>query len=515
VPVFLQFRHWLSQGPARERMLAATSAAVLVVLLVLASLPLRDRGADDAAVSTSASAAGAGQTVTAGSGAATPGADAGPSPTTPGQSSTAASGGTGRPGASGTGGSSAAAASGGAGACGGLGASAPGITATTLTVGVSMVNLVGPVGNTAFQIRPDLHELADAVTDEINKTGGVACGRKLVIKKYDVNPIDQNDQQSKCLQMVQDKVFADVDNAGYITPVARACFTQNKLPLFGSTSAATHEIRGAYPYIINQTAPSEKQVRDGVLGLNELGFFQAPKFQKLGLLEDDCEPDINKELEGKLADIGVKSNQISRFVLSCALISPPNDILQGVLQHKAAGVTHVFLAASISNSQRYTQLAAQQNLRPVYGTQDYGTNTASVGDWDPSFIGALAITSQHSGELNSGIRSPETNDCDRIIKAHGLKGINVEREDGAAVGMCSSLFFFRQAINAAGANPTRPGLADGVARMGTWKAPANGSDGVFNKPGKVVGGDFHRSLQFDGGCTCWKIKGDPAFKPGF
>jgi hypothetical protein len=513
LPLFLQFRLWLSQGPARERALAAVSAALVIVLLVLASLPLTDDNGDetvDAATGTQAAVADAAPgtpgVTTDVAGVNTPGATS-TGGTQTGTTPTGSAVGSSSSGAAGT--PTAA-----AGACTGLTNSAPGITAKEVLVDVSMVDLAGPVGNTAFNIRPDLHDILDAVVDDINKTGGVACGRKLVTKRYDVNPIDQNDQQSSCLQMVQDKPFLAIDQAGYITPVSRSCFVQNKLPLQISTSAATHELKGGYPYLYGQTAPSEKQGRDGALGLAELGFFAPPKFQKLGLMEDSCEPDVNAEIEANLAKVGVKPNQISKFTLGCALIAPPNEILQGVLQHKSAGATHVFLATSISNSQRYTQLAAQQNFKPTYGTVDYGTNTASVGDWDASFVNALAISSQRSGDLNSGIRSAGLQACDRVMKAHGLKGIETERNDGAATGVCDAMYFFRQAISKAGANPTRQSFIEGVSRMGRWTA-AGSSDGLFDRPGKVVGGDFHRTLRFDGGCTCWKVQGDPAFKPGF
>src|SRR5205823_14466177 len=80
--------------------------------------------------------------------------------------------------------------------CSGLTSSAPGITPTEVHLAMSNISLAGPVGNSTFDIRPALHAIADAVVDDINKSGGVACGRKLVIKPYDVNPIDPNDGQA-------------------------------------------------------------------------------------------------------------------------------------------------------------------------------------------------------------------------------------------------------------------------------------------------------------------------------
>ena len=82
--------------------------------------------------------------------------------------------------------------------------------------------------------------------------------------------------------------------------------------------------------------------------------------------------------------------------------------------------------------------------------------------------------------------------------------------------MCDQFRLFRQAIDKVGLNPTRQSFIDGgVSRMGTFAAGAAGSDGVFDRSRKVVGGDFHRALQFDGGCSCFRVHGDTAFKPGF
>ncbi|MBV9042425.1 MAG: hypothetical protein JOZ68_15590 [Acidimicrobiia bacterium] len=519
MPVFLQLRLWLSQGPARERVAAGVAVAIAITLLILASLPMTDSGGGHGSTIASAGGEANGADVLGGATSAN-GATANGAGGTAGalgasgvNSGTASSTGAGSTGAT-SGSASARTAAAGPSCTGTLAASAPGITPTQVSVDVSYVDLAGPVGNAAFSIRPDQQQIIAAAADNINKTGGVACGRKIVVKSYAVNPIDQNDQQSKCLQMVQDKPFAVLDAAGYITPVSRACFWQNKLPLQISTSAGNTELGKGAPYLYGIIAPSEKQLRDAALGLAAQGFFAAPKFKKLGLLEDSCDPAANGELESSLAKAGVGSGQISKVVISCQLVAPPNEIQQAVITNRTAGATHVLLASSISNSQNYTTLAAQQNFHPVYATSDYGTDTANTGHWDASFVGALAITSNHYGELSSGIRNAQVNACDALLKAHGLTGINSEKNDETALQICDQFNFFRQALDTVGGNPTRQSFIDaGLDRMGLFHGSIMG-DGNFDRPDKLVGGDFHRTIQFDGGCSCWKVK-DPNFTPGF
>lgn len=519
MPVFLQFRLWMTHGAVRERVYAGAAAVLVVALLVLASLPLTDDepGTDDEATGVAATGVVGDDGTTGDAATAPPGADATAGDVTVdgGTAAVTSSGSGGGTGAdAGTGDAAATSAAGAdTGGCAGLTASAPGITAKEVVVGASVVNLAGPVGNAAFDIRPDMKEVIDAVVEDINGRGGVACGRKLVVKKYDVNPIDQNDQQAKCLQMVQDKVFSVIDAAGYVRPVGRTCFVQNKLPHQLSTSSTEVDLKKGYPFLYGEPASAEKQVRDGVLGLAEVGFFRAPKFLKLGLLVDTCDPSAVAELEANLGKVGVKPEQVSKYTVNCALVAPPNEVLQGVVQHRSAGATHVFLASSLSNNQRYTSLARQQNFTPVYGVSDYGTSTSSAGTWDASFAGAVGVTSTRRGELNSGVKNPRLQACERIVRAKGLAGFSSEKEDGAAFTLCDALWFFQKAIDKAGANPTRSSFVEvGVGTLGTHES-GGGSDGIFDRRGKVSGGDFYRFLRFDGGCGCWKVE-DPNFKRG-
>ena len=510
VTPFLQFRLWLREGPVGERVLGAAGAAVLVGLVVLATIPVRDN--DDGGVTGVVGTPAGGATAAAGAAPTqAPSGDAGAAP----QASGAAPGTAGASGTSSTGG--AVTAAGGETAenpCSGLTDSAPGITATEVHIDLSVVNLAGPVGNSTFNIRSDMHEIAEAVIDDINKSGGVACGRKLVVKQYDVNPIDPQDGQSKCLQMQQDRPFLVIDYAGFVTPASRTCLVQAKIPFFTSTSIGETELKSSYPYMFSALASSEKQVRDTVLGLNERGYFAPPKFQKVGLFLQGCDPHANSEIDTNLAKIGVKPNQISKFVLDCNIAAPPNQIGQAVLQHKLDGASHVILATSIANSQNYVRIAAQQGFHPAYGLSDFGSNmvASTAGNWDRAFDGSTGISSTRSGDINSGIRTAEGDTCDKILTSHGRPGVKSEVKDSTAFGMCDAFSLFRAAINKAGANPTRLSFIQGLSNIGLWKSAGFG-DGVFDRQGKVTGGDFHRPLQWHADCTCWKALAD--FQRGF
>ena len=500
MPPFLQFRLWLRESPATERVLAAIAAVVALGLIVLALVPVTN---DDSTTELAVDSHGLSATSTT---LAT--TDVMTDTSTP----IAVGGASRAPATRGvTGGTNDATT---AAACHGIAASGPGVTATQVSIDVSTISLAGPVGNSTFGIRPDLHDIATALADEINKTGGVACGRKLAIKIYDVNPLDTNDAQAKCLDMVADKPYLVLDFGGYLGQATRACFVQNKLPIISSVAIDSAEQKSAFPYVVSPRNLAEDQVRQSILGLAERGFFKAPKFKKLGLFEDSCLPAVNKEIDARLAQVGVKPNQVSKFTLDCATAAAPNQTAQAVLQHKGDNVTHVFLATANANSENYSRIAANQAFRPVYGIGDYGEGVTPSGasNWDASFDGAMGITSTHTGETFSGMTNAKVKACDQIMKRHGVNGFTSEAKDLALLAFCDLYDFFRATINNAGSNPVRTGFGPAISGIGEF-VTAYAGDGNFTTPGKVNGNDFQRAIQFHTDCGCWKVL--DAFRPAY
>ena len=507
MPPFLQFRLWLRESPATERAIAAAAAAVALILVVVALVPVTRA---DNHLDVAASAVGHNDTATTTLGSAgddtlspAEGPVNGSSPATQRGTRSTVSSGARAPGDSPV-----------TASCDGVATSGPGVTATEVLMDVSTISLAGPIGNSQFGIRPDLHDIVNALVDEINKTGGVACGRKLRVKIYDVNPLDTNDAQAKCLDMVADKPYVVMDFGGYLGQATRACFVQNKLPIISTVAFGADEFKSAFPYVVSPRDFAEDQARNIALGLAARGFFKAPKFKKLGLIVENCIPAVEKALDADLAKAGLKSSQISRFELDCNPAAAGNQIAQAVLQHKADGATHVLFAIANNNAQNYTKIAASQQFHPVYGLGDLGEGVTPSGaqNWDPSFHGALGITTTHTGETNSGMRNALVDRCDGIMKRHGVPGFTSEAKDLALVGFCDLFDFFHAAINKAGKNPVRTSFATGITQIGEFKT-AYAGDGVFNRPDKYKGGDFQRGIQYHSDCGCWKVY--DAFGPAY
>ena len=506
MPPFLEFRLWLREGPTSERTAAGVAAAVVLAVVIAALVPVaRGSGGGDQTLSTlggngqvagsqpgaagtaPGGAAGVGTSGATGAGGATGGR------TTAGGSAGGTNGGT-------TGGGSTAA------GCSGLGSSATGVTSTAVRLDMANISLAGPIGNSTFSVRPDMAKIANALAADINEHGGVACGRKLVLKQYDVNPLDANDAHAKCLQMTADHPFMVFNVGAYLTPADRQCFTQAKVLEQSATQIDNAEARASYPYLFSAVAVAEQMVTAALLDMGRRGIFKAPAFKKLGLFEDECDPPVNRAIDAALSQLGIGAKQISKYVLDCAVAAQPNQIEQGALQHKLANASHVFLASSETNDQNYVRIANGHQFHPQYLVSDYGANTSGSGtsNWGAPFNGAIGITTSRVGELSSGIHNAQEVTCDKVLRSHGVKGISSESTDTTALGYCDMFWIVRQALNRAGANPTQSSFLQAFGTMGLFRSVDTG-DGNFNRAGKVTGGDFKREITYQSGCGCWKI----------
>ncbi|HVV74549.1 MAG TPA: hypothetical protein VHC43_00820 [Mycobacteriales bacterium] len=524
MPRFAHFRLWLREGPTAERWGAASVTLVVLALLSLALVPVSDgsgtatlngpkpgtgfpaasrhpsHGHKRRAVPTPSTHGGNGKARRHG-GKGTSGPSTPPVATKPTKHGHASKPGTPHRSA--------------ADPCATTLTSAQGVTPTEVKVDVAIVQLAGAVGNAAFNIPNNQIGIVNAVTNYVNHHGGLACGRKLVTKIYKVNPIDSNNQQSQCLQMVQDKPIAVINTGAYVTPVSQECFIRNHLPLETGTSPGAAQARQSYPYLFSPIDSSEQQVRNGILGAAARGYFKRASFHKIALYQDNCLPSANTEIARDLAKSGVSRSQITSYTLTCELVGSPTQISQAVAKAKSAHADTVFLGSSIFNNESFVSDAGQQNYHPRFLTSDYGTSTLGSGSskWAKNFDGAIAITSTHSGELNSGIHSPGLNLCNKMMANNGQPEIRNENADDAASGECDQVRFMAQAIDNAGPNPSPLRLVEQLGQMSRFHSAYVG-DSLWSSPGQVTGNTFQRAIQWHGYCRCWKVL-DRSFGPSY
>jgi hypothetical protein len=513
---FLQFRLWLRQGPGAERTAAALVALIVAGLFAWALVPIGDDHSDRGALGVNAmSPEGAPSQEDGGPGdASTTTALAG--------GVTAPVGGTGSSGTTRTGSSTGQASTSATTTC--PSGNDQGVDDKTIHIAVALPNIQGQAGNSLVGLPSyeDQIKFVQAAIDDQNKRHGGAACRSIEASYYDANPIDAAGAQQKCLDIVQSKPFAVIDSVfGYIAGVSN-CLPQHQLPTASTSFLFPSQIKDYYPYVFSSNGQWDRLLHDWIRGIKQLGWFDSANgFKKLGVLLDDCFPEVNKLFYDELAGIGMKKSDVEEYNFggsTCGAIPPANQYQQAVLNFTRAGVTNVAdVVAPTSQSNYFSRVAAAQRAKFNYSLPDRGAITTfeSAGfspDAD-NFDGALLITPMQYGALKSGIPvSASTKRCNDAMAAAGMPSVEQSGVNFAGVA-CNFVWMMAAAFSHA-PSLTRTNFIVGLNRSGAIDFSYPTGPAKFDKAGVVAGGQFWRPVRYDGKCPCFKVA-DPAFKPNF
>ena len=362
---FQQFRLWARRAPIGERGLAAVIATIVLAGLVALAVSPADE--EDTAATDVLAGVGAEAVGPEGTPGSEPGADAvGPATdagTARAPSATAAAGASRGPVPAGTAGAGAGA----SGACVSPPGSDQGITDKEVRIALMLVELVGATGNETVNVPPKEQQKADydAMVDEINKTGGVAC-RKLTPLYFTINPLDQAQLRQTCLNVAEAKVFYANDLGGYAAfPAVADCYIEHQIPFYEGNFIPQAQLERAYPYMF-AAGTQDNVYFNAAFALKDLGFFDPAKgFKKLGYFYQDCIPEHpQKYLKWLQQASGLSSSQIVTYNFGCPvqLYASPGDIAQAVLRFQQAGVTHVTHVRGEGDWYNFTRAAAAAGL---------------------------------------------------------------------------------------------------------------------------------------------------------
>jgi hypothetical protein len=394
------------------------------------------------------------------------------------------------------------------------------VTASEIHLDVDVANLAGQAGNKLVGLPTAAVEkqMFAAAIDAVNKAGGVRC-RKLVAKYYSANPLLTSSLQALCLNMVADKPFAILDE-GLASPVGspapRDCPPAHQVPEFGSLPMSRNEVTHYAPYLFGDYPVAEETVHNSILGAKALGWFTGAK--KVGLLEQECIPDLNQIALNDLASIGYPKSQVATFDFGCPNDIPSPLVVQNaVLRFKSAGVTNVLDDGGVYENY-FANQAHNQRYRPKYAVGDQG----SIALWDnrafgpnpDNFANALAITgSQYGAENTPGMTfNAATHKCDQAMAAKHLAGATTS-PDGFAGVACTLVTMFVTAANHA-PSLRRDQLSAGLASVGRLDLPFPGGLADFAASNGQVGGGYWRADRWNTGCACFRVW-RPTWQPSF
>jgi ABC-type branched-subunit amino acid transport system substrate-binding protein len=341
-------------------------------------------------------------------------------------------------------------------------ASAPGVTATSVTIGAHYP-LTGPAAPGYSEIGP----AAEAMFKYINEGGGVN-GRSIEFKYKDdgYNPANTVDVVKQLV--LQDKVFAIVNGLGTPTHSKVTDYlNQNRVPdLFVASGARLWNQPDKHPYTFGW---QPNYLIEGKI----LGKYIKDNFpgKKVGYLyqNDDFGKDGIEGLDSQLDPAQVVDKQ----PYETSQLSQPTGIAPQLSTLKAKGA-EVVVTFTIPAA---TAVALLTNAKIGYKPQMVVTNVGS----DPTTLTGLlgkfskgAVGAQLLDGIISNTYMPLTSDTSDpwiqlFKKVHDKYIPNLPFDGNVEFGM-SVAVTFAQALAAAGENPTRQSLVEAVEKGG-FKGP--------------------------------------------
>jgi len=344
--------------------------------------------------------------------------------------------------------------SGGGGSGGSSGASAPGVTATTVTIG-STQPLTGPVAPGYSEIS----QASNAYFKYINANGGIN-GRTITYKYLDdaYNPTQTVAQTRKLI--TQDKVFAIFNGLGTPTHEKVVDFlNQNKVPdLFVASGCLCWDNVSAHPYTFGWQ--TDYTVEGKILGAYLKQKFPGKKIAYF-YQNDDFGQDGVKGLDMEIP----KSQVVAR---------EPYDVTNTDVSDQAAKLQASKADVVVSFSvPAFTALLKLNMLKVGYNPTLVVSNVGS----DPITLSGLleAFAKQAGAKVNgsdliqgiitdgylSSPADPSNSWIQLFQKIHDQYIPKLPFDGNVEYGMAAA-YTFAQALAAAGTNPTRDGLVKAV-----------------------------------------------------
>jgi ABC-type branched-subunit amino acid transport system substrate-binding protein len=382
-----------------------------------------------------------------------------------------------------------------------LTATETGVTATTVKLGIVLLDIqsLEPVGFAQPHFRPEEQKQQyEVFINELNKNGGLS-GRKVVGNYRIWNALDSNGDTSEgavCRQMAEDdKVFAVV---GVVSSVMTSCLTKDYgIPVIGNSQLLKSAYAGGMfvsPYANLERMGAnwgELAVRSGVTKGRTIATVSARLPDERG-----PETEVSKQLLAGGADLVYRSD------LGTDPASAQSQMPIEIAAMQREGVDTVFLVTNFISAIQFVQTADKQNFTPLYVVSDVGSISAEglVQNMPASFNGAVVFTQGGDTE------DPVTKQCRLTFNAATGNNYAAGNESGGTTLFCWMIQVFEAAADIAGTNLTRPGLANGYQRV---TRPLGQVIGGSFGPNKTDYADFFRTARFASSCKCYQPLGKP------
>ena len=397
-----------------------------------------------------------------------------------------------------------------AGSPAGLRATDVGVTASTIKLGVVLLDLstarsvgLAPENYTV----EDQRRAYDVFVGRVNDAGGIN-GRKVQTVYAVADPFDNATAEAACLRLTRDeKSFAVLSVAGF-RGTASLCITRdNRTPLVAQGHHPTEYFRASAGLLITDQASSERTARSFIDTLDRLGSL---KGKTIGLVTNrDATNGEKQGGDAVAAALKASGYEVAhRADLSEDLPTGAGQIPVQVQQMRAAGVDAVVLATNFLYSTQFAQAADGQGWRPAWFAGQIGdmTSDALARNMPASYDGAIAVTSnRYNHDARAGRPEPAV---ERDCREHfnGKAGTRYPYGgENPVLPACAGVGVFRAAATGAGPTLTRAAFSSAAQRLGAfaWPGMIGGSLGS----GKFDYADQTRPLRWRADCRCYHVAG--------
>ncbi|MCW2571619.1 MAG: hypothetical protein JWO88_1677, partial [Frankiales bacterium] len=414
-------------------------------------------------------------------------------------------------------------ASGPAGPTGASSVNGPGVTATTIALGIPYCSDCAAANSAAGaggEDPGDTRRYTQAVLDDINARGGV-LGRKLVVVWQSVSASADvaTSQQAACARWTQDhKVFAMFFQGEIVYQCAK------KAGVLAYGAGGTGPIYARYPNVF--APPDTRLERLGAVTVKSMVHADwqkpAPKWPtgKIGLItwdDNDYKYSMKNGWLPALHDAGLKETDV-RYVAvpqaGGAMADASAAISSDVLAFRQEGIDHVFISdgtAGIFTGAGLTLLFLENAKSQGYFPR-YGFNTNNAPGWSnlpaDEESGMLAVDSlNYKPESDAGTSPNAQRDrCFGLMRKRGLP-VGDDATRIVALTACDPVWFVEAALRRT-QGTTLPYMIAAAESLGTsYRSPFSYGNRLSHT--QHDGAALFRSSAFDDGCSCMKYASKP------
>jgi hypothetical protein len=402
---------------------------------------------------------------------------------------------------------------------------APGLSAAAVKVAITVVDInSGSLTNSTVGIPTvaEQEQYWSLVAKSVNKSGGAGC-RKLQLSFTNVNPVDTADAEQSCLTIANSHPYFVLDSGALTEIGASDCIPEAKEILI-SQFLTPDQLSKFYPYDIQPNDVPTDGLRNGILGLKQLGYFDAAKgFKKLGVLYDTCNPALIVAERSAIKQAQLPLSKVVEFNLGCPAgqAFTAASMEQAVLTFKSDGVTDVTDAGAGEATASFTEEAALQHYAPIYVLTDDQVSLPSASALEAgspaNLKGAVNVTASGYGEAQTPGFKPSagTKKCDAIYAVAGLPNV-YKQLDGYGGAVCIDLWFVQALLNhATSVQPDKLPAAIHAIGSVLYPYPSGPIDYSAAPKGSAYGVGYWRPEYYVESCKCWQVPNStwhPPFK---